>query len=95
MKGGLGPLLDDLDRLAFDMGTGRLVIPAGQRVYQYIVDEAGQLTQRGEVQAFSDHDETEQRELRVLLLDDRALLFYKAGVMLCNQNLNRVKTCKY
>ena len=95
VKGGLGPLLDDLDRLAFDMGTGRLVIPAGQRVYQYIVDEAGNLTQRGEVQAFSDHDETEQREIRAFLLDDRALLFYKAGVMLCNQNMNRLQTCKY
>ena len=95
VKGGLGPLLDDLDRLAFDMGTGRLVIPAGQRVYQYIVDEAGNLTQRGEVQAFSDHDEAEQREIRAFLLDDRALLFYKAGVMLCNQNMNRLQTCKY
>ena len=77
------------------MGTGRLVIPAGQRVYQYIVDEAGNLTQRGEVQAFSDHDEAEQREIRAFLLDDRALLFYKAGVMLCNQNMNRLQTCKY
>ena len=95
VKGGLGPLLDDLDRLTFDIGTGRLVIPAGQRVYQYIVDEAGNLTQRGEVQAFSDHDETEQREIRAFLLDDRALLFYKAGVMLCNQNMNRLQTCKY
>ena len=71
------------------------VIPAGQRVYQYIVDEAGNLTQRGEVQAFSDHDEAEQREIRAFLLDDRALLFYKAGVMLCNQNMNRLQTCKY
>ena len=95
VKGELGPLLDDLDRLTFDIGTGRLVIPAGQRVYQYIVDEAGNLTQRGEVQAFSDHDETEQREIRAFLLDDRALLFYKAGVMLCNQNMNRLQTCKY
>ena len=95
VKGGLGPLLDDLDRLTFDIGTGRLGIPAGQRVYQYIVDEAGNLTQRGEVQAFSDHDETEQREIRAFLLDDRALLFYKAGVMLCNQNMNRLQTCKY
>ena len=95
VKGGLGPLLDDLDRLTFDIGTGRLVIPAGQRVYQYIVDEAGNLTQRGEVQAFSDHDEAEQREIRAFLLDDRALLFYKAGVMLCNQNINRLQTCKY
>ena len=95
IQDGLGSLTDDLDRLAFDMGTGRLAIPAGQRVYQYILGESGDLARRGEVQAFSDHDETEQRELRVLLLDERALIFYKAGVMLCNQNLNRLQTCKY
>lgn len=95
VRGGLGALPEDPDRLAFDMATGRLVIPAGQNVYQYILDEAGKLTLRGETQSFRDHDETEQRELRAMLLDDRALLFYKSGVLLCNQNLGRLVTSRY
>lgn len=95
VKGGLGSLLEDLSRLAFDGDTGRLVIPAGQNVYQYILDEAGKLTLRGETQSFRDHDETEQRELRAMLIEDKTLVFYKFGVFLCNQNLGRQMTCKY
>ena len=95
VKGGLGSLLEDLSRLAFDGDTGRLVIPAGQNVYQYILDEAGKLTLRGETQSFRDHDETEQRELRAMLIEDKTLVFYKFGVFLCNQNLSRQMTCKY
>lgn len=95
VKGGLGSLLEDLSRLAFDGDTGRLVIPAGQNVYQYILDEAGRLTLRGETQSFRDHDETEQRELRAMLIEDKTLVFYKFGVFLCNQNLSRQMTCRY
>ena len=95
IRGGLGSLLDDLDRLAFDPDSGRLVIPAGQFVYPYYVNEVGNIYQRGEVQVFYDHDETDQRELRSLLVEDKTLVFYKFGVFLCNHNLIHQMTCKY
>ena len=91
----LGLLLEDLSRLAFDAVTGRLVVPAGQNVYQYIIDEVGKITLRGEKQVFYDHDEVEQREIRPLLLEDQALLFNKGGVILCNHYLVRQLTVRY
>ena len=91
----LGSLLEDLSRLAYDPSTGRLVIPAGQTVYQYVIDEAGNISLRGENQVFYDHDEVEQREIRVLLLEDQALIFNNDGVALCNHYLVRQITCKY
>ena len=44
---------------------------------------------------FYDHDETGQRELRILLLDDRGFLFYKTGVFLCDQYMNHRMNCTY
>ena len=95
IRGGLGTLLEDLSRLAFDRDTGRLAIPAGQNVYQYIIDEAGKITLRGETQVFSDHKGDDQRELRILLFENQALIFHKSGVALCNQYLARQSTSKY
>ena len=95
IKDGLGLLIEDPSRLAFDLEAGRLVFPAGQKVYQYLVSEAGELTQRGTPASFGDHSETEQRELRVQLEGDRILVFYKAGVVVYNLNLERQITNKY
>ena len=90
VKEGLGLLLEDMTRLAFDMGTGRLLLPAGQRVYLFVLDEQGNLSAQGSPMSFSDHKEEEQRELRCLLQEDRALIFYKAGVVVYNLNLERL-----
>ncbi len=95
MKEDLAPLMEDLNRVAFDMGTGRLVIPAGKSVYLFHVDEAGKISPRSSPLTYHDHDETDQRELRCLLLEDRALVFSKSIVTLCNQNLIRITGCEY
>lgn len=96
VKEGLGLLLEDLSRLAFDEATGRLLIPAGQKVHQYLIDEKGELTPRGTALNFNDHNEVEQRELRCLLTqDNKALIFHKDGIFLCNHNLVRMNTGKY
>lgn len=91
----LGSLLDDPDRLAYDMGTGRLLIPAGQKVCQFILDAQGSLTAQGTPLAFYDHDETDQRELRCFLTDDRAIVFYKGGVALYSDRLARLSAVRY
>ena len=91
----MGLLLDDPTRLDYDPATGRLVIPAGQNVIPYLVDEAGQITPRGEKQVFYDKDETAFRELRVLLFENQALIFHREGVALCNQYLARQSNFKY
>ena len=94
-RGGLGPLLTDMSRIAYDPATGRLVVPAGQNVYPFQIDAAGKITLRGETQVFNDHNEAEQREIRVLLFEDTALIFFKNGVALCNQYLARQSNLKY
>ena len=94
-NGELGPLPEDLSRLAFDPQTNRLAIPAGQNVYPYLIDEEGNITLRGEKQVFYDHNEAEQRELRVLFVGEQALIFHKSGIALCNQALSRQLTSRY
>ncbi len=94
-NGELGPLPEDLSRLAFDPDTNRLAIPAGQNVYPYLIDEEGNITLRGETQVFYDHNEAEQRELRVLFVGEQALIFHKSGIALCNQALSRQLTSRY
>ena len=86
---------EDLSRLAFDPETNRLAIPAGQNVYPYLIDEEGNITLRGETQVFYDHNEAEQRELRVLFVGEQALIFHKSGIALCNQALSRQLTSRY
>ena len=95
VRGGLGALLDDLSRMDYDPATGRLVIPAGKNVMPYIIDGGGKITLRGETQTFNDQDETAQLELRVVLLENQALVFHKVGVVLCNQYLARLSNTKY
>ncbi len=95
VREGFRLLLEDPSRMAFDEATGRLLIPAGQKVYQYLVNKKGELTQRGTALLFTDHNKTEQREIRCLLTKDRALIFHKDGMILCNQNLVRLNTGKY
>ena len=90
----LSLLLEEPDRAAFDPATGRLVFPAGPRMFQYTLVE-GQPNPRGVTQDFRDHSALEQRELRCLLLEDRAVIFYKAGAMLCNERFERMNTRKY
>lgn len=87
-------LVEDPSRLAFELETGRVAFPAGQKVYQYVVSDQGDLTHRGTL-TFSDHNETEQRELRCRYEGDRTLVFYKSGVIVCNQNLEKQMTYKY
>ena len=93
--GDLALLLEDPSRMDYDPATGRLAIPAGQIVCQYLIDEAGAITPRGENQVFYDHNETEQRELRVLLMEDQALIFHKNGIALCNHYLVRQSNSRY
>lgn len=95
MKESLALLVEDPSRLAFELEAGRLVFPAGQKVYQFLIDEAGEFKQKGTPVNFGDHNEAEQRELRVLLTEDRILIFYKAGVVVCNQNLAKQFTHRY
>jgi hypothetical protein len=91
----LAALIEDPSRIAFDLDKGRLVFPAGKKVYQYLINDKGQFVARGTPATFNDHNEAEQRELRCLLTEDRILLFNKAGVVLCNMNLERLVTNKY
>lgn len=88
-------LFEDLSRIAYDPDTGRLMIPAGQNVYPYAVDAAGKITLRGGIQTFYDHNEAEQRELRVLLFEGQSLLFFKYGVFVCNQYLEKLLNNRY
>ncbi len=92
---GLAALVEDPTRLAYDPAANRLVFPAGQKVYLYEVSEAGELTLRSTPLTFYDHSDAEQRELRCLLIEDRALVFYKGGVHLCKSDLERILTTKY
>lgn len=95
MRDSVSLLLDDPSRMAYDPEEGRLLIPAGQKVYQYMIDGAGRFNPRGAPLVFPDHTETEQLELRCLLTEDRVFVFYKDGIVLCNLNLGRVLACKY
>ena len=79
----------------YDPATRRLVFPAGQRVYQYRIDEAGEMALWGTPLIFADHNETEQRELRCRVTAEGTLVFYKSGVHVCNQILERQLTTKY
>ena len=91
----LALLAEDPSRLDFDPATGRLAFPAGQKVYQYLINDKGDFVIRGTPLVFYDHDETTQRELRCRLTEDRALLFYKSGVIICSQVLGKMATTKY
>ena len=95
LRDSLALLVEDPSRLAFDLETERLAFPAGQKVYQYQINDKGEFIQRGAPLSFGDHSETEQRELRVLYAGDRTLVFYKNGVVLCNQILEKQLTHKY
>ncbi len=95
VKEGLSLLLQDPSRLAFDMGTGRLLIPAGQKVYSFILDDQGNLAAYGTPLIFYDHKENDQLELRCYLTENRDLVFYKTGVALYNERLARQLACKY
>ncbi|MBR3136262.1 MAG: hypothetical protein IKG32_04505 [Clostridia bacterium] len=94
VRGDMTTLLEEPDRAVFDPVTGRLVIQAGYRMYLYRLEE-GRTNPRSEAQDFRDHSTLEQRELRCLLLEDRAVIFYKAGAMLCNEWLGRMYTLRY
>ena len=88
-------ILEAPAKIAFEEATGRIAFPAGKRVYQFMINDKDELRQRGYPLSFGDHNEQELRELRCLLLEDRAIVFYKAGAMLCNVNLERMLTNKY
>ena len=88
-------LVEDPSRLAFDAITGRLVFPAGQKVYQYRVSEQWAFGTYPVIMSFSDQKDDALRELRCLLTEDRALIFYRDGVALCNENLSRLSITKY
>jgi|GEM_PF-6182146 len=94
VREGVELLLESPDRAAFDPATGRLVFPAGTMVYQYRLEE-GQAAPRGAGLSFQDHSPLEQRALRCLLLEDGAVVFYKAGAMLVNQRFERLNTHRY
>ena len=94
-RNSLALLLEDDSRAAYDMETGRLLIPAGQTVYQYKISEAGEMAVWGSQIVFYDHDEKDQREIRCLLTADRALVFYKSGVILCGPTMERLLTTRY
>ena len=88
-------ILEAPEKIAFEEATGRIAFPAGKRVYQFMINDKDELRQRGYPLSFGDHNEQELRELRCLLLEDRAIVFYKAGAMLCNVNLERMLTNRY
>ena len=94
-RNSLALLLEDPSRVAYDMETGRLLIPAGQTVYQYKISETGEMTIWGSQIVFSDHDEKDQREIRCLLTADGALVFYRSGVILCSPTMERLLTTRY
>ena len=95
VKDRLELLLEDPSRADYDQATGRLVFPAGPKVYQFRIDETGGTAPRSVSMAFMDHDETEQRELRCLLTGEGALIFCKDSVVICNENLAHRSATKY
>ena len=94
VRGDMTTLLEEPDRAVFDPVTGRLAFQAGPRMFLYRLEE-GRPNPRSAVQDFGDHSPLEQRELRCLLLEDREVIFYKAGAMLCNEWLERMYTLRY
>ena len=95
VKEDLSSLLKDPSRMAYDAETGRLVFPAGQRVYQYRIEEGSEFSAKGTSISFTDHKGTEVLELRCVLLPEKVIIFCKDGVVLCNENLARQATEKY
>ena len=91
----LALLLEDPDRMDYDPATKRLALPAGQAVVQYRVTDAGELVLLGTPLPFTDHDETDQREIRCRMTADGVLVFYRSGVVLCNQILERQLVTRY
>lgn len=94
-RNSLALLLEDPTRMDYDPATGRLALPAGQQVYQYRVSDEGELTLWGMPLIFYDHNETDQRELRCRMTAEGVLVFYKTGVIVCNQTLERLLTTRY
>jgi phage baseplate assembly protein gpV len=94
-RNSLALLVEDPSRLDYDPATSQLAIPAGQMVYSYRINEAGELGLWGTPLAFPDHNETEQREIRCRMTADGVLVFYKTGVHVCNQLLERLITTRY
>ena len=95
IKDSVALLLEDTSLIDFDPATGRLVFTAGQKAYQYLINDKGKMTLRGTPLLFSDHKGEDQREIRCLLTSDRALVFYKSGIHICNLTLARQTSCKY
>lgn len=95
VKEDLSRLVADPLCLDYDPDTGRLVFPAGQKVYQFRIDEGSSAAPRSSSMSFTDHKDAELRELRCLLLPERALIFTKDGVVICNENFVRQRTEKY
>lgn len=93
VKEDLSLLLEDLSAVAYDDLTGRLSFPAGQRVYHYKLTDTG--APQGTYLVFTDHKADDVRELRCFFLDDRALIFTKNSVILCNGNMAKQSTLKY
>ena len=95
VKEDLSLLVEDPTCLDYDPDTGRLVFPAEQKAYQFRIDEGSGAAPRGSSMSFTDHKAAEQRELRCLLLPERALIFTKDGIVICNENFVRQRTEKY
>ena len=95
VKDDLSLLVEDPTCLDYDPDTGRLVFPAGQKVYQFRIDEGSGAAPRSSSMSFTDHKDAELRELRCLLLPERALIFTKDGVVICNENFVRQRTEQY
>lgn len=95
VRNSLALLLEDPTRLDYDPATGRLAFPAGQRVYQYRINDAETLVTWGAPLDYLDHNENDQRELRCRMTAVGVLVFYKAGVQICNQTLGRMIACRY
>ena len=85
----------DPSRIGYDLSSGRLVIPAQGRVQEFVVSEAGEITSRGSTVNFYDQGDDGLWEIRCLMTEDRVLVFYKAGVILCNLDLEKISTTKY
>ncbi len=95
VQGDLSPLLEDPSCLDYDPDTDRLVFPAGQKVFQYRISGGGDLTIQGASVSLYERDEAGLRDVRCLLTEDAALIFYRDGVIVCNQNLVRQSVAKY
>ena len=85
----------DPSRIGYDLSSGRLVIPAQGRVQEFVVSEAGEITSRGSTVNFYDQGDDGLWEIRCFMTEDRVLVFYKAGVILCNLDLEKISTTKY